>query len=37
MKWEWIPLPEDGAGEYRLHCPGCDAENFLLKRADPGA
>lgn len=35
LKWGWIPSPEEGTGEYRLYCPGCGAQNFLLKRDNP--
>jgi hypothetical protein len=34
LKWEWIPAPGTGTGEYRLYCPGCGAQNFILKRED---
>ena len=27
----WLPSPDQG-GEYHLHCPGCGAEVYVLKR-----
>lgn len=35
LKWEWLPAAEDGTGEYRLHCPGCGAQTFILKKGGP--
>lgn len=35
LTWEWIPAPSGDAGEYRLYCPGCGAQNFVLKRGGP--
>ncbi|WP_410631251.1 hypothetical protein [Amycolatopsis sp. cmx-4-83] len=29
---EWLPNPGGVGGEYRLHCPSCGAENWILKR-----
>jgi hypothetical protein len=34
LKWEWILAPGTGTGEYRLYCPGCGAQNFILKIED---
>jgi hypothetical protein len=35
LKWEWIPAPGTGTSEYRLYCPGCEAQNFVLKMENP--
>jgi hypothetical protein len=33
LRVEWIPASKnepDGKGEYRLWCPGCGAQNYML-------
>ena len=33
LRVDWIPAPSIGqaAGEYRIWCPGCGAENYIRK------
>jgi hypothetical protein len=28
---DWLPGPSTGTGEYRVRCPTCGAENFVLR------
>ena len=32
LEVEWIPLGGELGGEFRLFCPDCGAENFVLKQ-----
>ncbi len=33
---QWIPI-SDNRGEYRMYCPSCGAENYLLIKLEGGA
>lgn len=32
---EFLPFSEESGGEYRLSCPACGEENFVLVRKTP--
>ena len=32
LQVEWIPMSSGHGGEWRLYCPSCGVENFILQR-----
>jgi len=38
LRSEWIPFSDGGGGgEYRVYCPSCGAENYVLVRKERSA